>query len=167
MMAEATARFELPLIQVGQGQKELTHNEALHRLDRFMHLSVVSRSAAAPPISPPAGAIWIVPAGASGAWTGFAGKLAEWNGSAWRMTESQSGTLCWIADEAILAVFGANIWNADFLPVSGLRIGSAEIFGAPRAEVMEPAGGSVIDVQARAVIGLLLGYLRTQGIVGS
>jgi len=165
-MADATMRFELPLMQVGQSQKEVTHNAALHRIDAFIHLLVESRSVTVPPPAPQIGEIWIVPAGATGTWMGHSGELAEWNGAGWRFAAGRDGTFCVIADEGIVAVHVDGIWNADFLPVGGIRVGDANIFGAPRAAIAEPTGGSVIDAETRAVIGQLLSYLRLQGIIG-
>lgn len=166
-MAETTTRFGLPLIQVGQGQKEVTHNEAIIGIDAIMHLSVQSRTLSAPPETPVVGAKWIVAPSPSGPWAGKSEAIAEWTGAAWRFLAPGDGLLCWIVDEGLLAVFGNGAWNADFLPVGGLRIGGADIFGAPRVEIAEPSGGSVIDDAARTTISILLNYLRTQGIIGN
>ncbi|WP_293783915.1 hypothetical protein [Sphingosinicella sp.] len=74
--------------------------------------------------------------------------------------------LCWIADEAVLAVFGGGVWNAA-LPVAGLRIGGAVMLTEPPVAIEAPAGGSVIDIEARAVLASLLSYLREQGLLTS
>lgn len=164
-MAETTARHALPLIQVGQSQKELTHNEALHQLDTLVHLAVASRSVADPPPAPAPGMLWIVPEAATGAWAAQTDRLAEWDGSGWRFSGPVEGTLCWVADAAVLAVFGGGKWNTDFLPVGGLSIGNANMFGAARINVPEPFGGTMIDIEARAAIGQLISYLRAQGLL--
>jgi hypothetical protein len=166
-MTETTARFALPLIQVGQAQKEVTHNAALRRLDTVLNLAVASRSVAAPPPAPAAGAVWIVPSGASGAWSGQAGKLAEWDGAAWTFTAAPAGTVAWVADEGVLGVHDGAGWAIDFLPVGGLRIGGADLFGAARSDIAAPSGGGVVDVEARAALTNLLAYLRTQGLLGA
>lgn len=149
----------------GQAQKELTHNTAIHGLDRLVHLCAESRTLSVPPELPAPDATWIVGADATGAWAGHTGALAHWDG-AWVMAPPPEGMLCWIADEAILAVFGGGVWNAA-LPVAGLRIGAAVMLTQPPVAIDAPAGGSVIDIEARAVLAGLLDYLREQGLLTS
>ena len=50
-----SALLSLPLIEAGQAQKHVTHNEALLLLDAALHLAVASRSVATPPGAPAAG----------------------------------------------------------------------------------------------------------------
>ena len=160
-----TARHGLPLIATGQAQKELTHNTAIHGLDRLVHLCVESRALSAPPELPSPDATWIVGEGATGAWAGHAGALAHWDGT-WVIAAPAEGVLCWIADEAILAVFGGGVWHAA-LPVAGLKIGGAVMLTEPPVAIDMAVGGSVIDTEARSVLAGLLGYLRTQGLLTS
>ncbi len=164
-MAEATQRLGFPFIQVGQAQKDVTHNEALVRLDGLLHLTVASRSSDAPPISPIVDQYWIVGAAASGDWLAHENELARWTGSVWQFAQPVSGMVAWIEDEAIIAVYGAGIWYADFLPVHGLRIDGVEIFGVAPVAIAEPIGGSVIDAEVRDAFGQLIAYLRQQGIL--
>lgn len=153
------------VMRTGQAQKELTHNTAIHGLDRLVHLCAESRALSVPPELPAPDATWIVGADATGAWAGHTGALAHWDG-AWVMAPPPEGMLCWIADEAILAVFGGGVWNAA-LPVAGLRIGAAVMLTQPPVAIDAPEGGSVIDIEARAVLAGLLGYLREQGLLTS
>ena len=51
-MSEATSRLNLPLMAAGQSQKEVTHNEALLRIDLLVQTTVMS----GPQSTPPAGA---------------------------------------------------------------------------------------------------------------
>ncbi|MBB4633656.1 DUF2793 domain-containing protein [Sphingosinicella soli] len=160
-----TARLGLPLIATGQAQKELTHNAAIHGLDRLVHLCAESRALSAPPELPAADATWIIGDTPTGAWAGHAGGLAHWDG-AWTIAPPAEGMLCWIADEAIVAVFGGGAWNADF-PVAGLRLSGVSMLGSAPVSIAAAEGGSVIDTEARAVIESLLIYLRTQGLLTS
>lgn len=160
-----TTRLGLPLIATGQGQKELTHNTAIHGLDRLVHLCVASRALSAPPALPAPGTTWIVGEGATGAWAGYAGALAHWDG-AWVIAAPAEGMLCWIAEEAIVAVFGGGVWNAA-LPVAGLRVRGAMMLTESPVGIDDPVGGSIIDIEARAVLADILGYLREQGLLTS
>jgi hypothetical protein len=78
-----TPNLILPYIAQGQAQKEVTHNDALNLLDAVVQLSVKSRTVTAPPGSPAQGDRYIVPAGASGAWSGQTGKIAVYRDTAW------------------------------------------------------------------------------------
>lgn len=126
---------------------------------------MASRALAAPPELPALGATWIVGEGATGAWAGHAGSLAHWDG-AWVIAEPAEGMLCWIAGEAVVAVFGGGVWNAA-LPVAGVKIGGALMLTEPPVAIGSPGGGSVIDIEARAALTSLLGYLREQGLLTS
>ena len=68
-MAETTDRYALPLLQVAQAQKEVTHNEAVVGIDTLLHLAVEGVLGAPPP-TPLPGQAWIIAAAASGAWAG-------------------------------------------------------------------------------------------------
>lgn len=63
----------------------------LQRLTRLPWVPVVSMTVTAPPGEPAPGDIYLIPAGATGAWAGHAGKLAEWFGGAWTITTPPNG----------------------------------------------------------------------------
>ncbi len=86
-----TARLDLPFIVSGQALKHITHNEALQRLDALVQPIVQSMSLTTPPTSPLPGEAWIVPAGASGAWSGHAGEIAAWHSGAWAFFDPAEG----------------------------------------------------------------------------
>ncbi|KPL54525.1 hypothetical protein ABB55_21770 [Prosthecomicrobium hirschii] len=112
----ATARLALPLIEAGQAQKHVTHNEALAALDRLVQALVLDRDLAAPPASPAEGAGYIVAASPTGAWTGQAGRIATWVDGGWTFTVPAAGLRVWLADEARLMVWTGSAWVD---PVSG------------------------------------------------
>ncbi|MCW1840617.1 DUF2793 domain-containing protein [Prosthecomicrobium hirschii] len=106
----ATARLALPLIEAGQAQKHVTHNEALAALDRLVQALVIDRDLAAPPASPAEGAGYIVAASPTGAWTGQAGRIATWVSGGWTFTVPAAGLRVWLADEARLMVWTGSAW---------------------------------------------------------
>ena len=165
-MSELTDRYALPLLQSGQAQKEITHNEAVGGIDTLLHLAVETQTLAAPPASPASGQTWLVAAGATGAWVGRAGQLASFGTGGWRFTVPREGCVAWLRDLAIFAVFTAGGWRSDAWPAAGLRIGTRTILQATPAAVAAPSGGTVIDAEARAKLGELLVVLRGLGLVG-
>ena len=162
-MTETTGRLGLPLLQAAQAQKEVTHNEALQRLDQWSHPRIESRTALLPPAEPMGGQAWIVPAGAGGAWAGRDGQIAEWDGE-WLYLTPASGLLAWVADENCLLIQGESGWISG-LPAKALNVdGRIFLAGAPAA-VADPAGGTTVDTEARAALTALLDNLRALGLV--
>lgn len=100
-----TPRHSLPLMAAGQAQKEVSHNEALIVIDRWLHLVVETRRAKSSPAEPVAGSAYIVPADAIGSWAGAGGCVASYDGFGWILDRPRRGALAWIADERCFAVF--------------------------------------------------------------
>lgn len=97
-----TPKLQMPELVVGQAGKELTHNQALAVLDQLAQAVVVDKDLTAPPGSPANGSMYIVAAGATGAWAGQDGKLAYWltTVAAWTFITPADGWSVWVADEA-------------------------------------------------------------------
>lgn len=136
-------RFDLPFLFVGQAQKEAWVNEAFARIDSLLHCSIEGERAD-PPTSPANGESWLVASGASGAWAG---------------------------KEAMIATRQADNWL--FLPArEGMRIFDRSIAHERRftsywqipAVPLEPSGGSVVDLEARAALSELILALRVSGV---
>jgi hypothetical protein len=106
-----TARLKLPVIAAAQAQKHVTHNEALALLDAFVQLTVLSRTIAAPPGSPAEGDCYIVPAGATAAWSGWELSVAAFSGGGWTRLDPPEGTRAYVTDERGCVVFADNIWR--------------------------------------------------------
>lgn len=152
-MTETTARLALPLLIAGQGQKDVTHNEALVALDCLLNAVVESRVLLQPPTSPPLGRCWLVPAAPSGAWVGQTGLLACWTSGGWRFLASFEGQQIWVRDEQVSLRKVAAQWIV------------AVPKGAPAAALSSPTGGSTVDIEARQAIAGLLQRLVGLGLL--
>ena len=106
-----TPLLGLPLMEAGQSQKHVTHNEALLLLDAAIHLSVITRGLGLPPALPADGDRYLVAAVASGAWAGKEGQLAVREAGAWRFSVPRTGWRLWVADEMKLLVHDGSIWR--------------------------------------------------------
>ena len=142
-----TARFDLPLLAVSQAQKEVTHNEALVRIDALLH-AVVESVLSTPPVLEEAdiGKCWLIGAQATGEWVGRSNQLAIWIGSDWRYSKAIEGMKLRLRDEKSDAVFDGSNWVV-----------------APA--IVDPIGGVVIDVEVRQALSSLLEHLRSTGYV--
>lgn len=142
----STARFALPLLAVAQAQKELTHNEALTLLDALVQPAVEAGPQATPPAAPAPGQGWIVGAGATGAWLGMEDMVALWTGGGWRFVAPRAGMRSHRLSDGAWLRFDGSAWIE------------------PGA-VASPAGGAVIDSEARAAIAALILALVGHGLL--
>lgn len=144
-----TDRLALPTLASAQAQKEMTHNEALLRLDAAVQATVVAVAPAAVPSAPIPGQCWVVGAGATGAWGGQDGALAAWTGGGWRFVAPFEGMAAWsVADGGIARRIGAGWRIAERGPA-----------------IADPADGTTVDVQARAALADILALLRRHGMI--
>ncbi len=77
-----TGRLGLPYIITAQAQKEVTHNEALNRLDAFV-TPVVVDMADTPPISPAVGELYIVGTSPMDDFVGHENDIAQYHTGGW------------------------------------------------------------------------------------
>lgn len=159
-----TARHGLPLLSAGQAQKEVTHNEALLKIDRLLQVAVETRALSAPPAVPLQHALYVVGPAPDGDWAGHAGRFASHDGFGWTFTDPIRGCLAWIVDEGCFAVFDS-IWSDGDWPAAGLLIAGRRMLGLPPAAVAAPSGGTIVDSEARECFSILLVALRDQGLI--
>lgn len=160
----ATARLALPLLQPGQAQKEMSHNEALARLDVAAQACVVESGVDSPPADPDPGDAWIVGESPTGAWAGQALAVAGWTASGWRFVAAREGMHVWVSQTQEFAVFSEGEWRLG--ECRGRLIVDGQQVVGPRSEaIADPAGGTIVDSEARAAIAALLAALRDHGLV--
>lgn len=142
-----TERLGLPLLASGQAGKEMTVNEALALIDAAVQ-PIIAGVADLPPAAPAAGESWLVGAAAGGAWAGQAHAIAGWTASGWRFVPARRGMTVWDGAMQHRRRFDGTGW------------------AAPTA-IAAPAGGTMVDVQARAAIAAILAELRAAGAVST
>jgi hypothetical protein len=133
-----SANLSLPYLAQGQAQKEVTHNDALNVLDAVVQLSVKSRAITAPPGSPAQGDRYIVPAGASGAWSGQTGKVAIHRDTAWAFYSPRPGWQAIVEAEGRELVFLNGAWQ----PFQVITPNGAGLGMAISEEEVSPSGAS-------------------------
>ena len=112
-------RLTLPLIMPSQAQKHVTHNEAIQALDALVQPVVESRVLTAPPTLPVAGEAWIVPAAATGLWSGHTDEIAAFQSGAWHFLDPASGWQVYVKADKTHYVFDAGAWT----PIASLGSG--------------------------------------------
>jgi hypothetical protein len=123
MSDDHSARLALPYLAAGQMQKHVTLNEALTRLDALVQTAVVSRTTLTQPATPDDGALWILPAGATGSDWGLwpMGTLVRAEGGGWTAVETEDGLVALVLDAGELVVRQGGAWVG-----LGARLGAAQ-----------------------------------------
>ncbi len=150
-MSDDSSRLGLPFLAVAQAQKEMTHNEALAKLDIAVQPVVEAVGVNTPPAVPVAGQCWIVGTSPSGGWAGEAGALAGWTGGGWRFVQPFDGMQAWSIADHGMARYLAGHWTV-----------------APRqAAIATPTGGTIIDIEARATLTAILAAMRAHDLIAA
>lgn len=167
MTLQTSARLGLPLLQAGQAQKELWHNEALVLLDCIVQPSVVAVGLDLPPDSPAPGGCWIVGTAPTGAWSGQARAIAGWTEGGWRFVAPQPGMRVWSCADAVDARYDGTDWSIGTLIGNHLVLGGVAMLGTRQSAIAAPANGTIIDVESRAVLGAILSALQSLGLIAA
>lgn len=167
MTEPATARLAMPLLAAGQAGKELTHNEALTRLDMLVQPAVVAIGVNSPPATPAAGECWIVGAVPTDVWAGHAAELAGWTDAGWRFAIPREGFAAWCISSAKPIAYRNGLWQEGDVIADRLVIAGKSVVGAQAGRIADPAGGTVADEPARQAIAGILGALRQHGLIAS
>lgn len=167
MSEESSARLGLPLLQVGQAQKELTHNEALTLLDIAVQPVVEAVGLTQPPGAPDVGACWIVGTNPAGAWSGQAHAIAGWTEGGWRFLPARVGMAAWSRADGALATFDGSAWAIGTIAGARLVLGGQQVVGERQPGIALATGGATIDVEARATLAAVLAALHAHGLVAT
>lgn len=165
MTDAATARHGFPFLAAAQAQKELTHNEALALIDLGLAAAVEAVGVNAPPPAPALGQCWLVGDRPTGAWTGAAGAIAGWTDGGWRFLPAREGMVVWAADQALWIGHRGGSWQTGEGRFLSIHVAGQQVVGARQPAVPAPAGGSVIDTEARAALAALIGRLTAHGLI--
>jgi hypothetical protein len=164
-MSELSPRLRLPLLSVGQAQKEMTHNEALALIDILLHPVVEAVAPSAIPASPLVGQCWVVGTSAIGAWAGKDGHVAGWTAGGWRFVAPVQGMALWSLADSVIARRTANAWELGRSAALSYHVAGLQVVGAQRPAISNPMGGINTDTEARATIGAVLSALRLHGLI--
>lgn len=164
-MTERSARFAFPLLQPGQAQKEVFHNEALTAVDLLIEAAVEGGPTAVLPAVPEVGQCWIVAAGATGDWTGKEGHIAGWTAGGWRFIGPRPGTRVWNKAAGLWLHWDGSGWSDGSLPAAALVVAGQQVVGSRQPGVPSPSGGTTIDCEARAAVTSIIVALRTHGLI--
>lgn len=160
-------RFSFPLLTVGQSQKEITHNEALHALDIALAACVEEPPRATPPASPTVGSGYIVAASPTGAWTGRTGAITCYTMGGWRFVAAVEGLTVLVRSTGTFAVYREGSWDVGTLTAAKLVVAGQQVVGSRANAIASPIGGTVVDVPCRDAVSQILMALRQHGLIAT
>jgi hypothetical protein len=164
---DTTTRFRLPLMQPGQAQKEVTHNEAILSTDALLHLAVEDFGRILPPAELTPGGSWIVGADPRGDWQAQAGKIAHYGPGGWIFFDPVEGLTAWVKSSGVHAIWRGGAWNIEGWPVTRLIVGGKPVVGMQQPAIAEPQGGSTVDAESRLAVTRILAALRAHGLISA
>jgi hypothetical protein len=165
MTGLTSARHGFPFLAAGQAQKELTHNEALVLVDMGLQACAVSIGTEIPPIAPLSGQCWILGPSPTGAWSDHPRALACWTDNGWRFLAPAEGFRAWVLDQQLWAEFVAGAWRIGKLVANAMEVNGHQVIGTRLDAISAPAGGTVMDFEARAAITAIIDRLATHGLI--
>lgn len=82
-------------------------------VDTLLHLAVINNTTTAPPGGPADGDRYLIPAGATGAWSGKTDQIAVYvlPETAWRYYIPKTGWRCWVIDKEAIYVYTGSAWT--------------------------------------------------------
>lgn len=148
-----TSNLVLPYLAAGQAQKHVTLNESLRRLDAMVQLSVVSATTTTQPGAPTDGAVYIVPAGKSGAdWNAYANwSLGYYRDGAWEQIAPRDGWLAYVKDTGLLLHYTGAAWDL-FAPGKLLTLSATDRLMGRSSSGAGPAEEIACTAAGRALI---------------
>lgn len=172
-MADTTL-LGLPKLAANQSQKHVTHNEALKVLDGLVQLSVKSRTTTAPPGSPADSDRYLVPSGATGAWSGKTDQVAVYVDGAWDYHIPKTGWRCFVEGEGIVTYVSGIGWQVvnaltAFGASTGIVVKDQEVTvsGATTdTTLVIPTRAIVLAVSTRTTLAITGATSYSCGVVG-
>ncbi|MEM7688580.1 MAG: DUF2793 domain-containing protein [Pseudomonadota bacterium] len=142
--SSTTPNAGLPLLFSGQSQKEFFINQSLETIDALLSKAVES-SSSAPPSDPGDGACYLVAPDATAEWSGRADHIAVRIAGGWHFVAPTEGMELYDRATEQTLIFRSQ-WIRSAAPTN-------------------PAGGTVIDTEARTAIIGLIEALKSAGVL--
>jgi hypothetical protein len=128
-----TNRFQLPLLSAGQAQGSVVADTSFSLIDALMQIVVISRIIAIPPASPNNGDSYVVPAGATGAWSGQTNDIAIFQNGAWVFVPPFTGMQVYSVADSRTYVYTSGAWSASLSGLTTLPTPTVSTLGGVKS----------------------------------
>ena len=143
----------------------MTSPGALQTLDMTVAGCVEEAPRAAPPAAPAIGACYVVDLTPTAEWTGKPQCIAAFTSGGWRFMAPQEGMQFYVRATGTWAAYRAGAWELGTVRGASLVLGGEQVVGSRSAAIASPAGGALVDTEARAAINQILTSLRQHGLI--
>lgn len=114
-MADKSPILGIAYMVASQGGKEITFNDMVNIVELLIDRTVKSITVTTPPASPNEGDAYIIPSGATGAWSSEVGQIAQYIGGAWVYYTARIGWLFYVVSESKYFKWGGSSWQVTTL----------------------------------------------------
>lgn len=146
-------------IAEGVASQAALHNTALRQFEA-RNVRALSRTTTTPAASPADGDSYIIPAGATGVWTGLTNQIASWIGGAWSYYAPVTGVILWINDTSNAYAYNGSAW----VLTGGSGAGTVTSVSVTTANGVS---GTVATATSTPAISLTLGAITPTSVVAS
>jgi hypothetical protein len=145
--------------------KPYVHFYATQTLDILVCGAIEEPPRAMPPAAPAPGACYIIGESATDAWAEKTNFVAAWTASGWRFAPPFEGLSLYERTSGTWATFRDGAWELGVVSGSSVQVGGQQVVGPRGLAIASPAGGSVVDVEARSAVDAVLNTLRQHGLI--
>lgn len=174
-MPNTTGRLTLPYIFQSQAQKEVTHNEALNRLDILVQSVAQDVDLNTPPSSPTLGDCYIIGSSPTGAWSGKAKQIAQAIQGGWFFVAPFRLLKFWVESKDLYYIYDGSIWvpegllmkdTGEYLRVEH-KIEDVTVAGASEdTSIQIPERAILLTVNVRVITAITGAISFSVGVVG-
>ena len=108
----STSNYNIATLSPNQDQKEVTINEALHKIDALLASGAIDKDMTEPPVSPSDGDVYLVSATAINDWAAYQNQIAYYYGG-WNYVVPLEGLTVWVIDENLRYIHRSGVWVID------------------------------------------------------
>jgi HK97 family phage major capsid protein len=162
-----TERAETSILRDPYTKKPYVYFYATILLDFLVHGCCAAGPSNSPPAAPEVGFSYICGSAPVDAWAGRPNQLACWSEAGWRFVQPVEGLQ--VAQRASGAQwrFDGVSWSLGVTEVSQIRVEGLQVVGERQGAIAQPFGGTVVDVESRAVLAQILAALQAHGLIAA
>ena len=107
----------------------------------------------------------VAASGTSGVFAGHEASHAGYGDGGWRFIAPVEGLRLTEQASGVEVAYRGGAWTTGSVRANEVVVGANKVVGARGAAIPDATGGTVIDSQSRAALGLILAALRTHGLI--
>jgi hypothetical protein len=98
-------------------------------------------------------------------WSGYADHLAAYSSAGWRFVPPVAGLRALVKSTSTFAEYGGSGWEIGTVSASRVVIDGDQVIGPQAGAIADPAGGTIVDAEARSAVSQVLSVMRQHGLI--